>query len=253
MRSLAEQNHYEVLEVAHSALPREIERAYQILKSTYATGSLALYSVFDEEDSSALEKQIDIAYRVLSDADARRTYDEEVARREVASEQVAGWGRGRDRPTGGQNALDQPCDAAVGEDPDHDRASFEADAAEVSASRVVLPGSAEFAPGIEGFQDLEGDSEEGEEFDGPRLRRARLRRGIEIDQIADVTKVSATFLLGIEEEAFDDLPAPVYVRGFLIAYARAIGLDARKVAASYMARVEQAKQAPRKSRLLGRH
>jgi cytoskeletal protein RodZ len=77
-------------------------------------------------------------------------------------------------------------------------------------------------------------------------------RGIEIDQISDVTKVSATFLLSIEEDEYDELPASVYVRGFLTAYARAIGLDARKVAASYMARFEASKKGPRKNRLLGR-
>ena len=75
---------------------------------------------------------------------------------------------------------------------------------------------------------------------------------IELDQIANVTKVSQAFLRGIEEEAYDELPAPVYVRGFLVAYARAIGLDSSHVAASYMARFEESKQGRRRGRLLGR-
>ena len=79
-----------------------------------------------------------------------------------------------------------------------------------------------------------------------------MHRGIEIDHIADVTKVSATYLRGLEEEAFDHLPATVYVRGFVTAYARVIGLDPERVAASYMARLEESRKEKSRGRLLGR-
>jgi len=82
------------------------------------------------------------------------------------------------------------------------------------------------------------------EFDGAALRRARLRRGVELDQISDVTKVRVKFLKCIEEEAFDKLPDSVYIRGFVHAYARAIGLDAQRVASGYMVRVEAARSGP---------
>ena len=73
-------------------------------------------------------------------------------------------------------------------------------------------------------------------FDGPRLRRSRLHRGIEIEHIADITKINPTYLRFIEDERFDDLPAPVYVRGFVRAYASCVGLEAEQVAGSYMER-----------------
>ncbi len=80
--------------------------------------------------------------------------------------------------------------------------------------------------------------EESAEFDGPRLRRTRMRCGLEIEEIAGITKVNPTYLRFIEEERFSELPAPVYVRGFVSAYATCVGLDARRVAASYMHRLE---------------
>jgi hypothetical protein len=80
--------------------------------------------------------------------------------------------------------------------------------------------------------------EDGSAFDGPRLRRNRLQRGVELEQIARVTKVNPTYLRFIEEEQFASLPAPVYVRGFVTAYARCLGLDPARVVPDYMERLE---------------
>ena len=88
--------------------------------------------------------------------------------------------------------------------------------------------------GSKGFVDVE---EESSDFDGSRLRRTRMRCGMEIEEIAGITKVNPTYLRFIEEERFSELPAPVYVRGFVAAYATCLGLDASRVAASYMQRL----------------
>jgi len=238
VKSLEEQDHYEVLEVARSAERPEIERAYRMLQATYATDSLALYSVFDESDTADLKERIEIAYQVLGDADTRRVYDDELA------------GFAADGVVVSHGEVEESLAGALQEA--EDSSSLGLHAEEAAAAAVSEIDGGELVPGIEGFQDLEGDSDEGADFDGPRLRRARLQRGIELDQIANVTKVSQAFLRGIEEEAYDELPAPVYVRGFLVAYARAIGLDSSHVAASYMARFEESKQGRRRGRLLGR-
>ncbi len=87
--------------------------------------------------------------------------------------------------------------------------------------------------------DVFEESEEADanaEWDGARLRRARLMRAVELRQIAHLTKINPTYLRFLEEERFEDLPAPVYVRGFVTAYAQSLGLDARRVAGSYMHR-----------------
>jgi flagellar biosynthesis protein FlhG len=104
-----------------------------------------------------------------------------------------------------------------------------------------------------GFGDAEALAEEkAGDFDGARLRRARLRRGIELDQIASVTKINPTYLRFLEEERFADLPAAVYVRGFVGAYARCLGLDPSVVASSYMERYEEQRERPKRPRRLGR-
>ena len=86
------------------------------------------------------------------------------------------------------------------------------------------------------------------EFDGARLRRYRMRCGMELEDIAGVTKINPSYLRFIEEERFADLPSKVYVRGFVTAYAQTLGLDAKRVAASYMKSFDEGQQSPRKGR-----
>ena len=130
----------------------------------------------------------------------------------------------------------------------HARAAYDADLEkEVSAFASVLPASEEMAPP----STLEDLDDQGGEFDGPRLRRLRMHRGVEIDDIANVTKVNPTYLEFIEEERFSELPAAVYVRGFVMGYASSVGLDPRRVADSYMGRYEESQNNPRR-RLFGR-
>jgi flagellar biosynthesis protein FlhG len=103
--------------------------------------------------------------------------------------------------------------------------------------------------GVTPVPDLEPmDEDPDTPFDGPRLRRSRLHRGIEIEHIADITKINPSYLRFIEDERFDDLPAPVYVRGFVCAYARIVGLDAEQVAASYMERFNGSREPVQRGR-----
>lgn len=61
---------------------------------------------------------------------------------------------------------------------------------------------------------------------GETLRNARVGRGLTIEQAAQDTRISPRFLEALEEEQFEALPAPVYVRGFLRSYANYLRLDA---------------------------
>jgi flagellar biosynthesis protein FlhG len=97
---------------------------------------------------------------------------------------------------------------------------------------------AELPAEIEAFEDLSGP-EDGR-WTGPALRRTRLARGLELDQIHRTTKVNPVHLRNIEEERFELLPAAVYVRGFVTAYARCLGLDAGRVANDYLERLSAA-------------
>ena len=203
MRDPAELDHYELLDVARDASPEEIERAYRLASSTWAEGSLATYSLFSDDEAGVLRDRIEHAFLVLSDAEARAAYD-----RGLAPE---------DAPVRSDDDL--PFDLDLSLEPPETHAA------------ESLPALASFEESIE---------EAGVPWDGQRLRRNRLQRGIELDQIARVTKINPTYLRFIEDENFEMLPAAVYVRGFVTAYARCLGLDPGRVAPDYMERCEDA-------------
>lgn len=89
-------------------------------------------------------------------------------------------------------------------------------------------------------------------WDGSFLRRARIHAGMELEQIADVTKVGIRTLRLIEDDVYEELPATVYVRGFVTAYLRTLGIDSDRVVASYVQRVEESRSDQSRGRFLGR-
>src|SRR4030095_13037375 len=75
---------------------------------------------------------------------------------------------------------------------------------------------------------------------GQALREARLERGIELSEVERVTKIRVKFLRAMEEERWEELPEPVYARGFLSAYARYLDLDDGPLVEEYRRGVESA-------------
>jgi flagellar biosynthesis protein FlhG len=98
-------------------------------------------------------------------------------------------------------------------------------------------------------------STEQQAFDGQSLKRIREELKISLEAIAAATRVPLQHLENIEEENFDDLPAEVFTRGFVVAYARHLALDVEKVVSDYMQRYREGKSVQVKrpgSRLLAR-
>jgi cytoskeletal protein RodZ len=60
---------------------------------------------------------------------------------------------------------------------------------------------------------------------GNSLREARIRQGLDYQEIEQATKVRVRYLRALEDEEFSVLPASTYVKGFLRTYADYLGLD----------------------------
>ena len=74
---------------------------------------------------------------------------------------------------------------------------------------------------------------------GRYLRAARIDRGIELERVAAATRISVDMLRLIEAEDCAKLPAAVFVKGFLRAFAAEVGADGDTAVASYVAGSEQ--------------
>jgi hypothetical protein len=74
---------------------------------------------------------------------------------------------------------------------------------------------------------------------GTFLRKVRDHRRVSIEELSDYTKIGKNYITAIEEEIFERLPAPVYVRGFLTQIAKYLKLPPERVAAAFVARQSQ--------------
>ncbi|MFP6564826.1 MAG: helix-turn-helix domain-containing protein [Myxococcota bacterium] len=221
MKAVSELDHYELLELPVGADPAQIEKAYKTLRATYAADSMAVYSILEPSEAEQIRERIEGAYRVLSDEEERHRYD--VIRAKGRSGMVGAT----------HSALEQALPKSV-EVPE------EAPTPEGAAAGEPSPGAAASI------------LDDADECNGRTLQQLRLQRGVALDQLAATTKISPNTLRCIEEDRYDELPALVYVRGFVIAYARALGFDSEKVANRYMEHLESSRGVPRRSRFLGR-
>jgi len=194
MKPLSEMTHYEILEITSDATDQDIERAYRMAQATWGEDGLATYSLYEDGEAEAMRERIEFAHRVLGSEASRQDYD-----------------------------LGLSVSESLGDDVEIDLQFADAGRAPASVDEL----NAE----IESFEDA-GD--ETGEWTGSRLRRTRLLRSIDIEKIAEVTKINPTYLQFLEGDQYEDLPAKVYVRGFVVGYARCLGLDAERVAASYL-------------------
>jgi cytoskeleton protein RodZ len=71
---------------------------------------------------------------------------------------------------------------------------------------------------------------------GSSLREARNRQSLDFPELEQLTKIRPKYLRALEDERFDILPAPTYVRGFLRSYAEALGLDGQPFVDEYNSR-----------------
>jgi DnaJ-class molecular chaperone len=91
------------------------------------------------------------------------------------------------------------------------------------------------------FTGLSFNVEEGP-FRGKTLKQVREGMGIDLQTISKEMKINVRILEWIEEEAFEKLPALVYLKGFLRSYAQSLGLDPPKVIEEYIRFKEESKR-----------
>jgi cytoskeleton protein RodZ len=74
---------------------------------------------------------------------------------------------------------------------------------------------------------------------GSTLREARMRERIDITTVESATKIRAKYLRALENEEWDQLPGPTFVRTFLRTYADYLGLDSKMLVEDYKQRFER--------------
>jgi flagellar biosynthesis protein FlhG len=91
------------------------------------------------------------------------------------------------------------------------------------------------------FSEISVDLGEGP-YRGKMLKQIREKMGIDLKTIFMETRITLKILEGIEEENVGQLPAQVYLKGFLKGYAQCLGLDPKKVIEDYFNSLGPAKK-----------
>jgi len=68
---------------------------------------------------------------------------------------------------------------------------------------------------------------------GERLQAARIQRGLSVDDVANRMHLNINILESIENNNFEEITAPIFVKGYLRAYARIVSLDEEELIRQY--------------------
>lgn len=246
-------NYYEVLEISTNARAEDIYHSYQRAKMAYSNDSLALYSLISQEECRNILELIDEAYSILSDPNKRKRYDEArginrdftnisynqlsdrvdpIKTSERASTRIDNSHLFNDNFKINTNRDNSPT-------PTSNISQSERTNTSVNVTKLVT--QKRFALDFVENADFEREIETATEFSGELLRKIREYKNVDLERLADMTKVSRSHLQNIELEDFSKLPAPVYVRGFVFQYAKCLKLKPDLVANSFLNRMKNLK------------
>lgn len=79
---------------------------------------------------------------------------------------------------------------------------------------------------------------------GSLLRQARTSRGLSLQELSSITRIPRVSLMNLENDAFEELPAQVFVRGFLRNVARELKLGEQSIIDLYEHHTGRARRDP---------
>lgn len=68
---------------------------------------------------------------------------------------------------------------------------------------------------------------------GEILRKTRQRKKLSLAEIAKRTKIRKDYLIALEENRYQDLPAGAYIQGFIKNYSQVLGIDSQPLLAVF--------------------
>ncbi|OIQ00688.1 MAG: hypothetical protein AUK35_02250 [Zetaproteobacteria bacterium CG2_30_46_52] len=188
-------HYYAILNIEPQASSLEVLHAYRDMKQLYQPDSLAVYSLYEDDEVAILLAQVEEAYLVLSDADKRPLYD--IEHGFVSSPQ-----------------RNDEADYMVQPPPVREE-----------SVKIIRHHGAKPLRNID-VPDV---------VNGAVLKNIREMQGIGLSDIAYNTKISMEYLQAIEANDVAHFPAAVYMKSYLKQYAESIGMNSQLVLDRYEA------------------
>jgi curved DNA-binding protein CbpA len=193
-------NYYDILEINPSCPQHEITSAYERAKATYSGENPAIYTMFNEDEARNLLQLIEEAYSVLGNKILRTLYDDKIGQKSPVAD-----------------------------------LTFESLQTE---SRAVFNTVPKKTPSTKMDykvdESMEKELKDAEDWNGPLLKKVREYKKLSLESLSEITKISSYYIRAVESVDPKNLPAPVYVRGYVSQIAKTLGLEEKKVCESYM-------------------
>lgn len=199
MQATARYNYYEILELKAGAPQHEVTTAYERARHTYSGENPAIYTIFSEQEARELLVMIEEAYQILGNKILRNIYDQ--------------------RLLSGRASLNDLSYNSI-----------------VEASKQLFPETKVEKKEAAYKKDpaFEKEIAAQDDWTGEFLKKVREYKQISVERMSEITKINSWYVTAIERTEPGNLPAIVFVRGYVIQIARALNLDDKKVADSYM-------------------
>lgn len=227
VKKIDDLNFYELLEISPLASSQEVHKAYDRVRRIYEPNSIALYSLFTAEETAKIRQRIEEAYRTLAYDDNRRRYDRTLKEQQETPE---------------PETLAPPPRRQYHYQPVQPAPVQQIHEEEEPIPVEPLDAPEDHAAPVETARPVAVPKTEVVEFTGMAIRVLREQAGLTIRNVADTTKIGSRYLEFIELENFAKLPPRAYLRGFLLQYAKILGVDPERLAGDYLKRYEAASQ-----------
>jgi Helix-turn-helix domain/DnaJ domain len=229
--------YYEILDLSENATRKEIVEAYQKAKGIYGKDSMAVYSLYSNEDSTDMLNLIDEAYQVLINPQRRELYNKEHninSHRSVVNIFFDKPGEIKRAFVETPNFKRMPENDLSEAAPEINKEAFKA---YVSISKQDMTPT---LPDYKTSEEMETKIKAEINFNGEFFAEVRAYRNMSLGYVSNKTKVPIYHIEAVERENYAVLPARVYTLGFLKTYAKLLGFDQEKAPKAYIERYDKA-------------
>jgi len=229
-------SYYEILELTENATRKEIVEAYQKAKGVYGKDSMAVYSLYSNEDSRDMINLIEEAYQVLINPQRREIYNKEHninSHRSIVNIFFDKPGEIKRAFVETPNFKRLPKDDLSEDSPEINKEAFKA---YVSISKQEMTPT---LPDYKANEDMENRIKVENTFSGEFFAEVRSYKSMSLGYVSNRTKVPIYHIEAVEREDYSALPARVYTLGFLKTYSRLLGFDPEKASKAYIERYDK--------------
>lgn len=196
-------NFYDVLEVQTDAPQHEVHKAYERAKATYSSENPALYTVFSPSEAKQLLLLVEEAYSILGNTQLRNAYNQKMGMPLIIIPEI-----------GMEGAVTNSILPKVTLD-----------------LRKKPPLKIKYKVNPK----MEDEIQSCETCDGAFLKKVRTYKDLTVERLSEIIKVSSFYIKAVEEMNPKNLPAPVFVRGYVSQISKTLGIPEKKAVDGYMA------------------